>query len=113
MRTQTMDPRIGAMRHRVTIEEPVRTGDAGGGAEISWQPVVTAWAEIQPKTGREIFESDQLGGRVTHDVRLRFRAGITPKMRVFHAGRLFDIRSVANVREGREWLICACEEQMP
>jgi SPP1 family predicted phage head-tail adaptor len=98
------------MRHRVTIEEPVRTGDEGGGADISWAPVVTVWAEIQPKTGREVFESDQLGGRVTHDVRMRFRAGVTPKMRIVHNGRSFDVRFVVNVGERGEWLICACEE---
>ena len=102
--------RIGALRHRVLIEEPVRTPDAGGGAEITWTPVASVWAEIQPKSGREVFESDQLGGRITHDVRIRHRAGITPKMRITHKGRLFDIRHVASPDERREWLVCACEE---
>lgn len=110
MRRLRIAPRIGAMRHRVTIEQPLRTGDEGGGAEITWQPVATVWAEIQPKTGREVFESDQLGGRVTHDVRMRYRDGVTPKMRIFHAGRTFDIRFAANAGERGEWLICACEE---
>lgn len=103
-------PRIGAMRHRVTIEEPVRTGDEGGGAEILWTQVATVWAEVRPKTGREVFESDQLGGRVTHDVRMRFREGVTPKMRILHRGRVFDIRYVANLGEADAWLMCACEE---
>jgi SPP1 family predicted phage head-tail adaptor len=98
------------MRHRVTIEEPVRAGDEGGGADISWLAVATVWAEIQPKTGREVFESDQLGGRVTHDVRMRFRVGVVPKMRIVHSARTFDIRYVANVGERGEWLICACEK---
>lgn len=111
MRGRGLAPRIGAMRHRVTIEEPVRAGDAGGGADISWQSVATVWAEMQPKSGREIFESDQLGGRVTHDVRIRYRDGVTPKMRVFHAGRVFDIRYVSNAGERKEWLLLACEEQ--
>ena len=110
MRAPRIAPRIGALRHRVTIEEPVRTADEAGGADITWQAVASVWAEIQPKTGREVFESDQLGGRVTHDVRMRYRAGITPKMRILHAGRLFDIRFAANIGERREWLVCACEE---
>ena len=98
------------MRHRVTIEAATRTADEAGGGDITWQPVVTVWAEIQPKSGREVFESDQLGGRVTHDVRIRYRADVTNKMRIFNAGRLFDIRYVANVGERNQWLICACEE---
>ena len=110
MRGRRIAPRIGAMRHRVTIEEPVRSADEAGGADINWQAVATVWAEIQPKTGREVFESDQLGGRVTHDVRMRYRDGVSAKMRLFHAGRLFDIRYVANVGEGSQWLMCACEE---
>ncbi|MFT5175959.1 MAG: SPP1 family predicted phage head-tail adaptor [Hyphomicrobiaceae bacterium] len=109
MRAPRIAPRIGALRHRVTIEEPVRTADEAGGAEITWQTVASVWAEIQPKTGREVFESDQLGGRVTHDVRMRFRKGVTPKMRIFH-NALTDIRFAANVGERGEWLICACEE---
>ncbi len=110
MRAQSIAPRLGALRHRVTIETPVRIADAGGGAEIDWQAVAAVWAEIQPKSGREVFESDQLGGRVTHDVRLRFRDGVTPKMRILHAGRLFDVRYVARAGTHGEWLICACEE---
>lgn len=110
MRAARIAPRLGALRHRVTIEEPVRTADEAGGAEVTWAYVASVWAEIQPKTGREVFESDQLGGRVTHDVRMRFREGVTPKMRIFHSGRLFDIRFVADVGERREWLICSCEE---
>lgn len=98
------------MRNRVTIEQPERIADEAGGAEIVWTAVATVWAEIQPITGREVFESDQLGGRVTHDVRLRYRSGITPKMRILHAGRAFDIRYVANLGERGEWLICSCEE---
>lgn len=110
MRAARIAPRIGAMRHRVTIERPVRTPDEAGGANISWDAVATVWAEIQPKNGREVFESDQLGGRVTHDIRMRFRTGVTPKMRIFHDGRVFDIRLVANIGERGEWLICSCEE---
>ncbi len=98
------------MRHRVTIEKPVRTADEGGTAVISWQAVASVWAEIRPKSGREVFESDQLGGRVTHDVRLRYRDGVTTKMRILHSGRIFDIRFVANQGERGEWLICSCEE---
>ena len=105
-----MAPRLGALRHRVTIEAPVRTPDDGGGAAITWQAVASVWAEIQPRSGREVFESDQLGGRVTHDVRMRFRDGVTAKMRIFCAGRLLDIRHVANVGTRGQWLICACEE---
>lgn len=101
------------MRHRVTIEEPVRVGDEGGGAVIAWQPIATVWAEIQPKAGREVFESDQQGGRVTHDVRMRYRHGVTAKMRIANGGRLFDIRHVANPGERGEWMICTCEETTP
>lgn len=111
MRAPRLAPRIGALRHRITLEAPERSGDAGGGADIAWHAVASIWAEIQPKSGREVFESDQLGGRVTHDVRLRFRAGVTPELRIAHAGRLFDIRYVARAGQHGEWLICACEER--
>lgn len=113
MRLPRNAPRVGALRHRIAIEEPLRTPDEAGGAEMTWSLVATTWAEISPKSGREVFESDQLGGRITHDVRLRYRAGLSPKMRITHRGRTFDIRHVASPDERREWLICACEETTP
>ena len=111
MRVPRSTSRLGALRHRISIEEPVRTPDEGGGAEITWNQVAAVWAEITPKSGREVFESDQLGGRITHEVRLRYRQGIIAKMRLTYQGRIFDIRHVASPSERREWLICACEEQ--
>ena len=105
--------RIGGLRHRVSLEAPVRTADEGGAAVISWQVVATVWAEIMPKSGREVFESDQLGGRITHDVRIRHRDGVTPAMRFVFGARVFDIRYAANVGERNEWLLCACEETTP
>lgn len=113
MREMREAARLGALRHRVTLEAPQRADDEGGGATVTWMPVVTLWAEIRPRTGREVFEADQAGGRVTHDIRVRYRAGLTPAMRFVAGSRVFDIRFAENAGERGVWLICACEETTP
>jgi len=101
---------VGALRHRVTVEEPERAADDGGGGDVTWATVANVWAEVVPKSGREVFESDQLGGRITHEVRMRWRADIAPDMRIIHRGRPFNVRYAVNVSGRDEWLICECEE---
>ena len=99
MRMPRNASRLGALRHRVAIEEPLRTADEGGGAAIAWNLVATVWAEVAPKTGREVFESDQLGGRITHDVRLRYRHGRQPEDALCAPGA--DLRHSSRCKPGR------------
>lgn len=106
-------PRLGKLRHRLRLEAPSRSGSDGGGATISWQAVATIWAEILPTTGREVFVADGLSARVTHEVRLRYRADVSPQMRFAASDRVFDIRAVRDVDGRKRWLSCLCEEILP
>jgi SPP1 family predicted phage head-tail adaptor len=107
------EPEIGALRHRLTIEEPARAADDGGTAIVTWAGIGEAWAAIEPISGREIVAADGLGGRITHEVRLRWRADVTPAHRLRLGTRLFDIRSIIDEGELRRWLVLRCEERVP
>ena len=104
---------IGALRQPLTLEAPVRTEGEGGAATVAWSPVAQLWAAIAPLTGREIVSADALAGRVTHEVRLRFRGDVRPEMRFTTGSRRFDIRAVLDDGERHRWLVCLCEERMP
>ncbi len=106
-------PAIGTLRRKVALEAPARAAGEGGAGVITWSTIATAWAQIAPRVGREIVAADGLGGRVTHDIRLRWRASITPAMRFKLGTRLFDIRAVRDEDERRRWLVCLCEERVP
>ena len=99
------------LRHRLTLEQLQREDDDGGGFTESWVEVATLFADLRPVGGSENVEADRLAGRVTHEVSLRYRAGVQPAMRFRQGGRLFHIVSVINVEERNRWLTCLCEER--
>ena len=103
-------PTIGAMRERFTLEQSVRTDDGGGGASVTWETVAELWAAARPISGDERLRHDQLSGRITHEVWIRYRAGVVPAMRFRQDARVYEIVAVLEV-ERRARLKCLCEER--
>jgi SPP1 family predicted phage head-tail adaptor len=99
------------LRHRLTLEELSRVADEGGGFTESWITVATIFADPRPISGEERFEADRLAGSITHEVVLRYRAGVVPAMRLRKGARIFQILAVIDVEERRRWLKCWCEER--
>ena len=86
------------LRRRITIQQPVYSGDGAGGSTVSWSDVDTVWAEIASRrTGGEALFAGKLQAGMTHVVTIRYRADVTAKMRISYDGRLFNIRRVDNV----------------
>ncbi|GJE29503.1 head-tail adaptor protein [Methylobacterium organophilum] len=104
---------IGARRRRFVLEQPVDTPDGFGGrirryeaGPVLWGAMQALGAETQIRGGR----ADRIG---THRIALRFRAGITPAMRLSAGPRRFAIRS-AEDPDGRGCdLVCLVEEILP
>ncbi len=85
--------------------------DDGGGFTESWVAVATIFADLSPISGGERVEADRLTGSVTHEVVLRYRAGVSPAMRFREGTRIFQIIAVIDVEEQHRWLQCSCEER--
>jgi len=102
---------IRSLRERFTLEEPVRTADGGGGASVTWEPVAELWAHLRPITGDERLRHDQLSGRLTHRVWIRYRPGIAPAMRFRQGARIYEIVAVVEASR-RARLECLCEERV-
>ncbi len=102
---------IGALRHRVALQDAVRTGDGGGGVAETWNTVAELWAAVRPISGDERVAADALAGQLTHEVWVRHRPGVTPSMRFLIGSRILDIRAVVDV-EGRSRRVkCLCRER--
>ncbi|MGB9780623.1 phage head closure protein [Caldanaerobacter sp.] len=101
---------IGELRHRITIQQPVESSNTFGEVEKTWQDVATVWASIEPLRGREYFNSQQINAEVTTQIRIRYRPGIKPKMRVVYGERIFDIQSVIDVEERHKEIHLMCKE---
>jgi SPP1 family predicted phage head-tail adaptor len=101
---------IGSLRERLTLEQPVRTPDGGGGASVAWEAVAELWAHVRPLAGEERLDHDQVSARLTHAVWIRHRAGVSPAMRFRQGSRIYEI--VAVLQPGRRThLKCLCEER--
>ncbi len=104
---------IGALRHRVAIEAENATADGAGGLTDPWTnpiQVASVWAEITPLTGAEQLRAMRLEDRVSHRIRMRYRADVTPQHRFRLGRRVFNIRSVLNEDERDRWLTILAEE---
>lgn len=104
---------IGKMRHRITIEQKTKVSDGAGGYTESWVPFVTVWASIDPVSGKEFFEAQQTQSSVSHKIRIRYKSGVLPAMRVNFKGRIFGIESVINWEERNRDMLLMCSEVTP
>lgn len=112
--------RAGKLRHLIQVKTPTRVADgAGGFSSVAWVPIRSdltgeaagsVWASVEPLSGRLSFEAQQLVPGVTHDIRIRYIPGVTPKCRIEWSGRVFHIRSIVNILERNSELRLLCEE---
>lgn len=75
-----------------------------------WKDIATTWANINPISGKEYYSAETINSDLTHKIRLRYRKGITPDMRVIYNDRIFYIISVINEYEKNTMLQLMCRE---
>jgi len=106
--------RAGELRHRVTIQEKSVTRNSYGEEVITWGDVATVWAAVEPLArgprGREFIEAQRAGAEITTLIRMRYRSGIAPEMRVVYGSHTYDIKSVVHVEERQRELHLMCRE---
>jgi len=98
----------GRLRRRVTIQRKTVTRDSFGAETITWQEVATVWASVEPLRGREFLESRRAEAEVTTRITIRYRAGITPEMRVVHGDDAYNIVSVIEPESRLRALVLMC-----
>jgi SPP1 family predicted phage head-tail adaptor len=98
------------LRERVTLEAPLRVPDGAGGADIGWSEVATLWARVETRGGGEVPAGERLEARRRLEVTIRFRADVTPAMRLVWRGAVLDIRAVADSDGRRRFLTLDCVE---
>lgn len=102
----------GRLRQRVTIQEKDPTQDEYGEEVPTWSDVATVWAAVEPLRGREFLEAQRVGAEVTTRIRIRYRDGIVPEMRVVWGDHVYDIEAVIPVKERQREIHLMCKELM-
>jgi len=99
---------FGELRHRVTIESQTTTRDDYGGEVPTWATVATVWAAVEPLAGREFMDGRRQEAEINTRIRLRYRSGLVPGMRVTWGDHVYDIEAVIERKSQRRevWLMC-------
>ncbi|MED0676983.1 phage head closure protein [Aneurinibacillus thermoaerophilus] len=90
---------IARLNRRIRLQRRESAKDDEGIVTEGWADVATVWAAIEPLRGREYFAAATVNAENTVRIRMRYRRGITPDMRVLYDGRVFEIQSVIDVNE--------------
>ncbi len=104
--------RAGRLNQKITIEQVTESRTGSGAVQETWNAFATVWASVEPLNGREYFQAQQETATVTTRIRIRYLAGVTPKMRVNYDNRIFDIESVIDVNERHRELVLMCKERV-
>ena len=90
---------VGKLRNKITIQNTDLSADTYGGYTTSRSSYITAYAQITPKTGKQVF-SDATGERIQNpqefEFTIRYRSGLTTSMRILFGSRTFNIKSIHN-----------------
>lgn len=85
-----VDP--GRLRHQVRIEQRSSTRDVAGEPEQSWTLFAERRADLVRTAGNELFVEGR-NGRVPTLFKLRYLAGVEPKMRLLLGAKVYNILS--------------------
>lgn len=103
----------GQLTRLVTIQERMESDDGGGGQDVVFSDVGTAWSKVETGGGREFVQAQQLVPELTHRVVMRYRRGLTAKRRLVYGERALAIHAVIDPEERHEQLVLLCSEVSP
>lgn len=98
----------GKLRQRVTVQRRDVTQNEFGEQATTWATVATLWAEVVDRSGSQIFKAEQQINETHTRVRIRYRADITPAMRVVYRGVNYDVAAVLDLTGDRNFLELTC-----
>jgi len=90
---------IGKFRHRVVIQHLTEGTNPMGDIVQTWTEFATAWASVEPLTGREYLSAQRVSSETSGRIRMRYRPGVLSTMRVLFGSQTYQILSVINPEE--------------
>lgn len=86
------------------------TRDTTGQPIETWEEASTRWGSIEPLTGREYWQAQQVNAEMTTKITIRYCSGLTTTQRLKYGTRVFDILSIQNIDEANKYMVLMCKE---
>jgi head-tail adaptor len=98
------------MRDRVIIQTRAITVPSANSVDLTetFSGDQTVWALVETKTGTQIFDGTNIVGVATHDIYIRFIAGVTFQKWLKFKSIYYDILDVQNLEERDEFYLLRC-----
>lgn len=97
--------RAGVLRHRILVEQPIRSQNATGEEEILWSVVGKVWGAVEPMSGREQLAANQIEATANTRIIMRWSDvmnGMDATWRLSHQGTVYNIFSITQVNMRRQ-----------
>jgi SPP1 family predicted phage head-tail adaptor len=102
--------RAGELDRRIKLQQRSATKTDTGTEVQTWTDVATVWANIQPLSGRELIAAAAVEAETTHMIVIRYRQGVTARMRAVYGSRIFNITAVVEPQMAHVSLELLCTE---
>lgn len=102
----------GDLRHRLIHEKPVTVADELGGAALAFLAVGEVWGALRSEAAPAEM-ADRPGAVLSHRIRIRAPADVTPGDRLRLGARLLAVEAVSDALGEGRWLVCRCREEAP
>lgn len=98
------------LRERITILKATSDANAPWKGTNGWQTLATIWAGIHHRKQSESLEAEQRTAKARTHFVIRYRGDIKGRLRITHAGQLFDVRTVSDPDMRKNWLLLEAVE---
>lgn len=99
-RVLTMAKRAGDFWRPIQIQKSTVSQSGTGEISRAWTLLYTGRAAIEDVSGGEGLKGQAVDADVTHIVRMRYRTGLSPAMRILHGDKTLEIVNILD-RDGR------------
>ena len=94
------------------MQEDRGTDQSSSGQHVDdWQTYATSWASVEPVTGRDFWQGQQVAEvTCSHIIKMYYRPNVKPQDRVIFKGRVFNIAYAHDLEEQERELNLFCME---
>ena len=106
-----------SLNRRLVLEAPVKTPDGAGGFTEGWQALGTLWAQVVPRSGREVGGEDGVLSLAVCKITVR-AAPVgqsnrpVPGQRFIAGEQVHVIKAVTEDGPKGQYLVCQCEMEV-